>query len=309
MVKIEKASADVPSTNLLVYADSGAGKTVFAGSDDRVLFIAPEDTGLMSTVRQGSNADKIRVKDWKDFKEAYEYLYDNQDEISEKYDWLAIDGLTSLQSMVLRNLVDSQKEERIRRDQDPDVPQIQDYQKLYILMERYVLAFNDLPINCVYTSLVRNVEDPDGNEFLMPMLGSNKATDYRIAMKIAAEMTSFGYFKVEVVEKPKDPSKPNGETKKVRQRVIYWEDTGAYRGKDRTGRLTPKTVLPTKGALKSIRQLIDAKPEPAKKAVAKKVAQKVAPHSNVPVESGSPAKDHTKEVETEADMELSDVQA
>lgn len=308
MVKIEKASADVPSTNLLVYADSGAGKTVFAGSDDRVLFIAPEDTGLMSTVRQGSKADKIRIRDWKDFKEAYEYLYENQDEIASKYDWIAIDSLTELQSMVLRNLVDLNRDERIRKDQDPDVPQIQDYQKLYILIERYVLAFNDLPINCIYTSLVRNVEDPDGNEFLMPMLGSNKPTDYRIAMKAAAQMTGFGYFKVEVVEKPKDPNKPDGETKKVRQRVIYWEDTGAYRGKDRTGRLTPKTVLPTRNALKSIRALIDGEEvSPAKKVPAKKVAaQKVGP-----LEVKESTKPESKEVDTEVeqDMELSDIQA
>ena len=313
MVRIEKASADVPSTNLLVYADSGAGKTVFAGSDDRVLFIAPEDTGLMSTVRMGSKADKIKVREWPDLVEAYEYLDANRDLLKD-YDWLAIDSVTEMQSMLLRHLVNSQAEERKRRDQDPDVPQIQDYQKLYILIERFVLAFNDLPVNTIYTSLVRNVEDPDGNEFLMPMLGSNKPTDYRIAMKIASHMTSFGYFKVEVVEKPKDPSKPDGEQKKVRQRVVYWEDTGAYRGKDRTGRLAPKTVLPSRNALKSIRELIDGPAAPAKKAVAKKVAAKaVSDNSNEP-ESGqerarSAQEKVDKEVDTESDMELSDVQA
>ena len=59
MVKIESASSDEPYSNLLIYADSGAGKTVFAGSDDRVLFLAPEDEGLLSAIRMGTKADKL----------------------------------------------------------------------------------------------------------------------------------------------------------------------------------------------------------------------------------------------------------
>ena len=309
MVKIEKASADVPSSNLLIYADSGAGKTVFAGSDDRVLFIAPEDTGLMSSVRMGSKADKIKVREWPDLVAAYEYLQANE-ELLENYDWLAIDSVTEMQSMLLRHLVNSQATERKSRDQDPDVPQIQDYQKLYILIERFVLAFNDLPINTIYTSLVRNVEDPDGNEFLMPMLGSNKPTDYRIAMKIASHMTSFGYFKVEVVDKPAPTEDDPKKTKKVKQRVVYWEDTGAYRGKDRTLRLAPKTVLPSRNALKSIRELIDGTTpsQPVKKVVAKKVAVKAVSEA-VPFKKDVHEALPDKEADAEPDMELEDVQA
>ena len=253
MVQIQSLSDDVPSLNFLVYADSGSGKTVFAGSANRVLFIAPEDSGTLSAVRMGSKADKIKVKEWEDFIAAYEYCYDHQDELKEKYDWFVIDSTTEMQAMCMRYLLRIQRDERIKKDQDPDQPQIQDYGKLYILMEKMVLAFNDLPVNVLYTALARTAEDPDGNEFLLPMLGSNKPTDYRIAMKIAAQMTSYGFLKVEITEKD-DPNNP-GKRRKVKQRVIYWEDNGLYRGKDRTTRLQPKTILPPKGALEFVTNL------------------------------------------------------
>lgn len=270
MVEITSVKADLPSLNFLIYADSGAGKTVFAGSAERVLFVAPEDSGLLSAAMTGTKADKIKIKSWADFVEAYEYCYDNQFDLKEKYDWIVIDSATEMQGLCLRGIIETEAAKRISKDQDPDVPQIQDYQKLYILMEKMVLAFNDLEINTLYTALARSAEDPDGNEFLLPMLGSNKPTDYRIAMKIAAHMTSYGHFKVEVINKEVD-----GKTRKVKQRVIYWEDNGIYRGKDRTTRLGTKMVLPTKMALQHVTNVALGKTEPDKKVPAKKAAPKV----------------------------------
>ena len=48
--------------NNTVYADPGVGKTVFAGSDDDVLFIAPEDNGTISAKRLGSTAKKWQIR-------------------------------------------------------------------------------------------------------------------------------------------------------------------------------------------------------------------------------------------------------
>lgn len=321
-VKIVSADSDIESLNLLVFADSGAGKTVFSASAPRVLFIAPEDNGIVSAVNLGYKPDKIRVRSWSDFVGAYEYCYDNADELAQKYDWIAIDSVTKMQEMCLYELIDSQAVARKAKDQDPELPQIQDYQKLYILMNRMVLAFNDLPINIIYTALTRNVEDADGNEFLLPMMGSNKATDYRVAMQIASHMTSYGYFKIEVAERPAPTADDPKKTRKVKQRVIYWEDTGAYRGKDRTTRLTPKTVLPPKNALdyitKLARGVIDREgnaiaAQPAKKAVAKKVApvKAVAPKPETPPETVDRlvGKDKTNGQEEAADIELASTEA
>src|ERR1700751_3275014 len=149
MVQIVSADQDLPSLNFLVFADSGAGKTVLSASAPRVLFIAPEDSGIISAVNLGYKPDKIKVKNWSEFVGAYEYCYDNIEELRKKYDWFAIDSVTKMQEICLTELVTSQADARRAKDQDPDLPQIQDYQKLYILLNRMVLAFNDLPVNVI----------------------------------------------------------------------------------------------------------------------------------------------------------------
>lgn len=247
--QIIKLSDDVPFWNNLIYADSGAGKTVLAGSDRRVLFIAPEDSGTLSALRMGSNASKIKVKDWPDLIAAYEYLYDHP-EILAEFDVLAIDSVTEMQAMCMRYLLKMSRADKLQRDQDPDQPQLQEYGKLHILFEKMVRAFNDLPVNVLYTALARKVEDADHNEFLVPEI---QGKDYGIAMKIVALMTSYGYLRVEIVDVP-DPTDENpNRTRQVKQRTIYWEDTGTIRGKDRTNALAPYT---TNATLQQIRRAI-----------------------------------------------------
>lgn len=295
---IESASKEGLFRNFLIYADSGAGKTVFAASGKRILFVAPEDAGMLSAIELGYKFDKITVRNWDDLVEAYEWLYDNP-EVLKNYDWLVVDSLTKMQSVCLRSCIEAEREQRLSKGHDLDEAQIQNYGKLYILMEKLVLGFNDLPVNVLYTALARQAEDPDGNEFMLPMLGSNKPTDYRIAMKIAAEMTSYGYFKVEIVDKP--VAGKEGETRKVKQRSIIWEDTGTVRGKDRTTKLAPKTVLPNKNALDFVTRIANGeidrngnpvgKPAPQQK---KNPTVKVTGKTEVPLPSVD-AKEDAKE--------------
>lgn len=249
-IQIVDLADDVPKWNILIHADSGAGKTVFAGSDDRVLFIAPEDSGTLSALRMGSTAQKIRVRHWNDIKEAVEYLEDNPD-ILAKYDVLAVDSLTEMQKMCMAAILEASRSERLSKGQDPDTPQIQDYGKLHVLFENLVRRINELDINVLYTALSRKVEDADHNEFLVPEITGK---DYGVAMKIVALMTSYGHLRVEIVEVPA-PTEDNPElTKMVKRRTIYWEDTGTIRAKDRTTRLAPFTV---NAKLKQIRLAID----------------------------------------------------
>lgn len=258
-VKIVPISEDIPHVDILVFGDSGVGKTVFAGSDDRVLFLAIEDKGIVSSARLGSKASKIVVTDYPEFVEAVNWLTDNP-EVLDDYDWISVDSAPELQNMIMRHITSVQRQDRINKDQDPDQPQIQDYGKLHILFDKAIRAINDLPVNVLYTATAKKVEDADGNEFLVPDISGK---DYGIAMKTVAQMTSYGYLKVEVVERPDPTEDQPNKVKKVKQRVIIWEDTGTIRGKDRTTRLTPKTVLPPRNALKHIRTLIEG--EPAKK--------------------------------------------
>ena len=251
-VQIVDLADDVPKWNILIHADSGAGKTVFAGSDDRVLFIAPEDSGTLSALRMGSTAQKIRVRHWNDIKDAVEYLEDNPDVLA-KYDVLAVDSLTEMQKMCMAAILEASRSERLSKGQDPDTPQIQDYGKLHVLFENLVRRINELDINVLYTALSRKVEDADHNEFLVPEITGK---DYGVAMKIVALMTSYGHLRVEIVDIPAPTDDNPDQTKTVKRRTIYWEDTGTIRAKDRTTRLAPFTV---NAKLKQIRLAIDGK--------------------------------------------------
>lgn len=291
--KVRKLADDVPYVNMLVYGDSGVGKTVLGGSDDTALFAAPEDSGTLSAVRTGSKADKYPIEKWEDLMA----LYDDLQELVEEdkpipYQWLIIDSITEMQAMCMRYILRRVVAEN--PDRDPDIPALQDWQRYYILFEKMVRAFNDLPINVLYTALARKVEDSDGNEFMVPEI---QGKDYGIAMKMVSYMTCYGYMMREVVEEDRpDPETP-GETKKVkvRKRVIFFEDNGPYKGKDRTMTLGTKYVLPGKNALKSIRLAIQGykAPEPAKA-----IAKKAAPVKATPP---SPAKKAAGQVKTTGD--------
>ena len=285
--KIQKLSETTLYSNIMVYGDSGIGKTVFAGSDDKVLFIAPEDKsgGLLSAQRFGSKADRWPVESWNDLLEAYEYVYE-QIELGEfPYKWLAIDSLTEMQAMAMQHTLAMAVEDRPTHD--PDIPEIQDWQKYYIIFEKMIRAFNDLDVNVLYTALERKVENAEGEDFYVPDI---QGKDYLLAMKVASLMTSFGHMRIVLVPQKDSEGKDTG--KKIRTRRISWQDTGVSRGKDRTRTLTPYTDNKT---LKQIRELIEGwtPPEP-KKTPAKKAPAKAAPAKKAATQAntdGDPSRD------------------
>ena len=238
---ITKLADKINYWNVLLYADYGAGKTVFAGSDNKVLFIAPEDDGLISAQRVNSNAtvDKITVKQWEDLKNAYEWFADHTEDC-DSYNAFAIDSITEMQNLAKGYVLRMTADDKARKGQDPEKMQLQDYGMMHELVENLVRGFNDLPVNVLWTATAKKVEDADGNEFLVPELQGKK--DYGISMKMVALMTSYGYMRTEVHDVSAPTEDDPKAVKKVKRRVIYWEDTGTIRGKDRTISLAPFTV-------------------------------------------------------------------
>lgn len=277
--------------NILMFADSGAGKTIYGCKDKRVLVLAPgaEDDGLESAARMGTEAEQVEVNEWEDMIVANDDLWseDGIEWLQENYDVLFIDSLTEMDSMIMRYIARKTYDKKVAKDTDPDDPWIDDYGKRNILLERMVRSLNDLPINVFYTALPRVAEDPDGREFVVPMIGGNKPTDYRFAMKIVALMTSYGYMRVEETKVPAPTDDKPDATKKVKQRVIYWEDTSFSKGKDRTLQLTPKTINFNMGIMRAV---IDGRLGKDANGNAVKKQEKA------PVKAAAPGKPETKKV-------------
>ncbi|UOW92952.1 AAA-ATPase [Mycobacterium phage Leopard] len=255
--------------NLLIYADSGVGKTVFCGSDDDVLFIAPEDNGTLSAKRFGSTAKKWKINSWNDIVEAYNWLADLEDI---PFNWVILDSLTEMQDMCMRAILDEAAE--MNPGRDPDVPQLQDWQPYFERFKRLVKAFNSLPVNVIYTALQQDEENEDGEKVVLPML-QGKGTQY--AKKVASWMTSFGHMRV---QRKKAGTDEEGNAVYEEYRVIQWKASKTVMAKDRTRCLEPRTVIGEGklNGLKDVRELLENGPKqpaagrvtPTKDAVARK---------------------------------------
>lgn len=247
--------------NLLVYGDSGVGKTVFGGSGKNVLILSIEK-GTTSAKRQGSKAKVWHIDTWDELTEAYTWLYNNPDH---GFDWVVLDSITRMQQDALRAILDGAVEENATRDLD--IPAIQDHQKWQNMFKRFILAFCDLPVNTCFLALARKEVDEEGTDFLTPDI---QGKGYQISQYVCSLMSAYGYMKIvnKKVKVVKD-----GEEKIVARRVrrIIFEDTGVVRGKDRFDVLAPYTENKT---LAQISAMINGEPDPgparppAKKAAA-----------------------------------------
>lgn len=245
---------DTEYVNLMVYANSGAGKTVLSGSDEGVLFIAPEDQGTLSARRMGSKARKWPVQSWSDVYDAYTYwsLWANSGKPI-PYKWFAIDSLTELQRVGMRSLLDQAVANNPSRD--PDIPSLQDYLKNQEMFRRMIKGFNELPVNVIYTALVVQITDAEGNEQLIPDIKGGKRQGYSYCKEICGMMTSFGYLQARSVK----TKGTDGKVTRHEERKIIWKETATRSGglitaKDRTQVLAPYTVDLSLG---EIRKLID----------------------------------------------------
>lgn len=272
--------------HLLVYADSGVGKTVFGGSDEDVLFIATEDNGTLSAKRHGSSAKKWKVRNgargWDDVVSAYDWLFKNFVANNEPipFNWLVLDSLTEMQDMAMQKVL--AEAVKMNPSRDRDTPQLQDWQPYFTRFRRLVKAYNSLPVNILYTALQQYEDDEDGEKVALPLL-QGKGT--QIAKETASWMTSFGQMRV------RRRTVGEGEDKKIEEyRQIQWSSTKTIMAKDRTRCLEPRTI---NLSLKEIRELLEAGPQqpaPGRTPPQKKVGDGKLKVRNVVADPGGPHK-------------------
>lgn len=253
-----------PHPNILVFAKSGVGKSVFAGSDDRILFLNCEAEGTISTRRfsQGKFRKQWLIQTWDDWEKATTWIKDTIDKCVKEgkefpFQWVVVDTLTTLQNRILmRHLMDQAYAKNSNRD--PNVPDKPEYLKSQLMIQRAVKEMNDLPVCMLYLAHVMQHDDPEGNAFLFPAIQGKR---YEVAQAVLAMMTSFGYMYV-ATRKKDGKTVVDAETRKpIRDRIIQWEDYNEMQGKDRTGVLGDRTRNIT---LRAIRQRMKKRDEEAK---------------------------------------------
>lgn len=203
--------------NILVYGDAGVGKTPFGASCPKGLIIATEP-GTISAKRLGyTTADVWPCNEsWDEFVKAFRWLYENPDH---GYEWVIIDNATQLQEIMLRSIVERARATNSKRDED--IPAIQDYQKWYLMFDRFVKAVNNLPVNTLWLAhTMRRVND-EGEDLLLPAI---QGQDYAQATKFCGRMMAIGYLEQRVIKR--------GDATVFQNRVL-WRKTQTHFAKDR----------------------------------------------------------------------------
>jgi len=198
----------------MVYGESGSGKTVFAATWIKPIFLDLDD-GMASITHPVA---RISIQSWQQLQEAYLYLaYSDHG-----YKTVVVDSLNEGQWQSMQNVITNFP--AIRRSYE-NLPSMSDYGKSLDDFDKFVRYMRALPMNVVFIAQLAQREDPD--EMYQPQF-TGKAT----ARNISRMMDVIGYlYKGESPE----PVKP---------RFITFDDS-QHLAKDRSGKLPSPIENPT----------------------------------------------------------------
>ena len=166
-LKIRKPQDKLPYLNMMIYGDSGAGKTLLSAKAAfvpelfPVLFIDVEGgTHTISHFEDTSDIDIVpdpeseRTLRWGDIQKIYNDLYNGR----HPYKTVVTDSLTEMQKLAMNTILGSGSKMEI--DAIGNLPEFKDWHINTEQMRRMVRAFRDLPMNTIFTALADDIVDP-----------------------------------------------------------------------------------------------------------------------------------------------------
>lgn len=224
-LKIIKAHQRPPYMNIMFYGDPGVGKTRIAGTADdvpemrKVLFVDLEG-GTLTLTHSNPNVDIVRVTTWEEMQVVYDTLYAGNHD----YSTVVLDSLTEIQKFNMYQIMVDLIE--FNDDRDPDVPGMREWGKNLEQMRKFVRGFRDLPMNTIFTALMKNEKDKKtGLSQRMPSLSG------KLAAEVAGFLDIVCYMYIKEVD---------GE----QTRLLLSSATDEIVAKDRTGKLPIVMVNP-----------------------------------------------------------------
>jgi len=242
-----------PFLNLLIYGDSGVGKTTLAGSADacpalRPAIVVDFEGGTQSLVASYPDVNQVRVTTWKEMQAIYDELRMSE---THGYSTVILDSLTEIQKFnmyeIMLELI------AVHPERDEDVPSMREWGRNLEQMRKFVRAFRDLPMNSIFTALAKqDKNDRTGVVTVLPSLSG------KLAQEVAAFLDIVGYYYIKPVIQEE-----GGEA--LDTRLLLVSKTETIVAKDRTQKLPMVVEQPT---MQKIFDYINAKPKgEAKKTV------------------------------------------
>lgn len=172
ITKLSDAPTD-GKRNWLIYAPSGVGKTVLAGTAPKALFLTVEAAGTESAKARGSEADEWVCDSWEELQAAHTWLKEGG---YTEYEWVILDSISEMQELCWRDQLEGAKASNSSRSLFQAA--IQDYAIVDNKIKALVDSFNRLPVNILYTAqqMALETEDSDGDDIIMvlPLVGRAK---------------------------------------------------------------------------------------------------------------------------------------
>lgn len=213
---------------VLLYGDSGVGKTVFSGMlPGRLLFLAGEP-GYISAARMGSMGS-VRVLS--DTAMAVAGVAALSQGLAKEFDWVILDGLSTLNNRWLLQYTaeafDRNPTSRAHRNL-PDKP---DYLNAQNFTKSFVASLVDLPCNVLITAHAMYPENAQGETRVLPDIQGKKG---EISNFVCGLMHVIGYMRMASVTE----GKREREVRRVLfNRYVDPESGTQYLAKDQFQRL------------------------------------------------------------------------
>ena len=202
--------------NMCLTAESGFGKSVFAGTAPRPLVLSADPEGTDSIAFSGAKGEEYPVRTLEDLQESYLYFRDGAG--CTEYEWVIIDSAPEIQKIMMRASIDKgYKENPVKRDKD--IPAQQDYLRVQLQFLEFVKRWNELPVNVLYTAHPAEFIDGEGEVYYLPAIHGAQGDIAR---------SFIGYMKINTFGTFVDK-----DSSKTRVRRYYMTNHGPYRAKER----------------------------------------------------------------------------
>lgn len=152
-------------TKLLIYGDSGSGKTWLASKAINPLIILTEANGFTSAVHSNPDALIVQIFEAERLREVVRACYKGELE-GHKFDTLVIDSLTEIQRIFKEEILKKSRKEKFT---------LQNWSELADTMRRFIRVVRDIPVHVVCTALMESVTDEgDGARYVSPSFEGKK---------------------------------------------------------------------------------------------------------------------------------------
>lgn len=233
--EIRELDGDCETKNILIYGDSGCGKTVLAGTAPNSLILACEP-GYISAARNtlGVEVGKRMVREIPNTSVALAAIDFLEGGACSRYEWVVIEGVTTLENKVRLGYAAEAYDKNPEKRQHRNLPAEADYFNTQNFIRSWISRFVDLPVNVLITAHAIRMDDDAGDRMVMPAFQKKGG---ELANYVSGLMHAVGFMRPRTINKGKP------DQRKVR-RILFEQMTDpttdtVYFAKDQFNQLVP----------------------------------------------------------------------